>query len=154
MNFEQFLHDKSSTTALFKKLPRKYSLQLLQNKDDLDSYRRVSLISLDNKPIILGISHASYKSDSFINILKTANIAPIGEQLFLKTSGIIRDSMQISKVAVADIDDRLLREYFSSNGYEANLELYVRQSIFKKNDEQLSLTEYIFPILASFLEAT
>lgn len=154
MNFEQFLHDKSSTTALFKKLPSKYSLQLLQNQDDIDSYRRVSLISLDNKPIILGVSRARHESGSFINILKTANLAPIGEQLFLKTSGIIRDSMQISTVAVAEIDDHLLSEYFSSNGYAANLELYVRQSIFKKNDEQLSLTEYIFPILARFLEAT
>ena len=151
MDFERFLSDKSSTTALLKKLSNKYSLKLLQVEENKDCYRRVVLISLDNKPIIFGVSQADHASGTFRNILKTAKLVPIGEQLFLDNSGIVRDSMEISTVTVAEIDDNLVREYLSSNGYSANFKLYVRRSIFKKNAEELLLIEYIFPLLADFL---
>jgi chorismate-pyruvate lyase len=147
MQIEDFLADLGSATAILKRIPSEFTLQVLHQGFYYDNYYRVVSIGLDTELILLGVSRT--KSKFFQDILEQSNQQPIGIKLFEKPGMIKRVNMQVEKISYKDINEPLVLNHLKDIGYQD--ELYVRHSIFVSDEEEMELTEYIIPCLALFL---
>lgn len=153
MTVKEFLSDPGSATLSFKQLAPQanYGLEVLyQQLDDFGLMRMVK-ISIDDLPVLLGFSQANLSAPTFVDILNNSGVIPIGVKLFAKDSGIIRKTLQIDQIKLDKVSNNLIKEQLINQGYDEDLLIYVRTSIFAKDHEVMTLVEYALPGLQELL---
>lgn len=147
---EEFLKDYGSTTSSFKQMSDKYRLDVLSNGFIGEEFYRIVAIYVDDLGVMLGLSVTHQNHATFLDILQNAKHIPIGVQLFNPENQITRTNVSIFKINVSQITNLIITDYLALNGIIG--EIYVRQSDFIKNNETMSLIEYILPGLEVLLD--
>ncbi|HMT03191.1 MAG TPA: hypothetical protein PKD00_07805 [Burkholderiales bacterium] len=151
--FQEFLNDYGSTTYRFKKISKNYEIKVLFSGIENKIFQRIVSIFLNNAPVIVAISETDTNNSVFMKILKDAANNSIGEKLFNPDSGIKRVNMQIKAILPQQISNAIIYENIIKLGYGfQQKELYIRESQFIFNNEQMHLTEYVLPSLVNLLK--
>lgn len=144
------LQNPGSTTRFFGSLTDDYLLEVLYSGLDETFYQRITVIKLDNIPVMLNLSSTHVNNRSFMNILQNAQTSPIGNSLFADGSKISRGEITIAQIRLNEINNQVVSEYMQAmNIYE---DLYYRYSIFSHRQETMELTEYALPGLDMILD--
>lgn len=151
--FQEFLNDYGSTTYRFKKISKNYEIKVLFSGIENKVFQRIVSIFLNNAPVMVAISETNTNNTVFMKILQDAANNPIGEKLFKPDSGIKRVNMQIKAILPQQISNSIIYENIIKLGYGLQQkELYIRESQFIFNNEQMYLTEYVLPSLVNLLK--
>lgn len=106
------------------------------------NYTVVFALSLQNKPAAVSVLSATRRSPYFINLLKSSSIS---ETIFSNTSDVIHGSTTITKVSYNSIYNLAAREYLTSVGFNKASTFLVRTTYFYKNQETLTVIDYVIP---------
>ena len=139
----EVLENPGSTTKLFKALTDDYVLEVLDSGVYAGIFQRITLIKLDQIPVMLGLSATCTTNQLFMDILQNAATTPIGSKLFAPDSKILRGEMIIKKIAVKEIVNPIIFKYIRTMNIDDKL--YYRYSIFKSGQETMELNEYVLP---------
>lgn len=145
-SFNEFLYNQSSMTKQLNSLDDSLQVIILYSGMDGNNFKRISSLNLRNKPVIVGLSFAKSGNPYFVDLLKNADTTPIGKVLFAKDSGVARDpNMEVEQVYLSYISEKRVRTYIASLGYTDNDIIYKRTSIFRKDQQNMQVIEYILP---------
>ncbi len=84
------------TTAL-KALNSNFSVQVLSSGMDNFNYVRISVLKLNNVPVVAAISQTNSSNETFVSILANAHNNSIGNKLFSSNSAIKRQPGMLIK---------------------------------------------------------
>lgn len=144
--FNDFLYNQSSMTKQLLSLDNSLKVTLLFSGMDGSTFKRISSLSLKNKPVIIALSQARIGNPYFINLLQNANTTPIGKILFAGDSGVFRDpNMEVEQVYLDFISDHTVKTAIAGLGYTNRDIFYKRTSIFRKDKQSMQVVEYILP---------
>jgi chorismate-pyruvate lyase len=149
MQVLEFLGNPGSTTKLFKALTDDYVLEILGCGVYAGVFQRITLIKLDQIPVMLGLSVTQTTNPLFMDIIQNTATAPIGNRLFDADSTISRGEMIVRKIAINDIANQVVFKYVRDMNIDD--ELYYRYSVFRSGQEAMELNEYILPGLEVIL---
>ena len=140
---EEFISCYGSATANLKMLSSDYSLDLLALTTNLGILERLVKVTVNQKVIMYGLSTTNIVNKSFVELLTDCGNIPIGVKLFGKNSLFKRKSMIVKNITRSNIDNLNIISLIN----EDIKNIYYRESIFIKNDEQMLLKEYFLPDL-------
>ena len=149
--FEEILNSCGSMTRNLEKLGHELTVNLLFEGIISGKYHRVVTLNLDVIPVVLACSTTDRSNEFFYQLLKNADITPIGKFLFAKHSGVERqEGMQLQLLKIVEIFEQKLCEQLKKYNYSPEQKFWLRQSIFNYADEKLYLSEIILPELDYF----
>lgn len=146
--FDELLNSCGSMTKQLEALGGHLSVKLLHEGIEENCFRRYTILSLNEIPVIAACSSTTLTSNFFIDVLKNARTTPIGKFLFA-TPAVIRDEVLISLAPQADIIKPYLKEFVQTN-YSIESAFWQRKSYFHYKQQAMELIEIILPELESF----
>lgn len=152
--FEELLNSCGSMTQQLENLGKQLSVKLIHEGIEGEYFCRYSLLHLNNRAVVIACSQAHLSAEFFCQLLKNANVIPIGKFLFAAGSQVQRNNaMDIKLVSSAQISKLQLQQYLNQN-YRNNQEFWQRTSQFNYRNEQLNLIEIILPEFEEFFSST
>jgi chorismate-pyruvate lyase len=152
--FEELLNSCGSMTKQLEALGRHLSVTLLYEGVIENCFHRYITLNLNQIPVVLACSNALIEHDFFAKLLQNANTTPIGKFLFASGSTVARDSsMELDLIHSTIINDPRLQDYFQQHKYQLEQLFWQRKSIFRCQNQQLSLIEIILPELEEFFQS-
>ena len=145
----EVLLNPGSTTKFFKALTHDYILEVLDSGVYEQMFQRITVIKLDQIPVMLNLSSTSIHNNVFMDILQSSLTTPIGKRLFASGSKICRSEMTIKHTIVNNINNQIIAGYLRA--LKIDNELCYRCSIFKSEQETMQLSEYVLPGLEEIL---
>lgn len=142
-------------TQQLESLGQQLSVKLIHEGIEDEYFCRYSLLHLNQRAVVIACSKAHIPSaEFFCQLLKNANVTPIGKFLFATGSQVRRNKdMRIELVTTTHISEFQLQQYLNQN-YQANQVFWQRTSQFNYADEQLKLIEVILPEFEEFFNST
>lgn len=152
--FEELLNSCGSMTQQLENLGQQLSVKLIHEGIEGEHFCRYSLLHLNQRAVVIACSQANLSAEFFCQLLKNANVTPIGKFLFAAGSQVQRNNaMDIKLVSSAQISKLQLQQYLNQN-YRNNQEFWQRTSQFNYRNEQLNLIEIILPEFEEFFSST
>lgn len=149
---DQIVHNPHSMTQTLKALNSNFLVQVLASGMDNSNYVRISILKLNNVPVVAAVSQTNANNKTFVSILANAHNNSIGNKLFAANSAIGReDGMRIRNILVKNIPNSTIASYLLNLGYASNQTIISRQSRFYYNSETLDIVEYILPTIGQYL---
>ncbi len=147
--FEELLTSCGSMTAQLKQLHYKFSVEVIEQNIVENIFFRISLLKLNDIPVIIAYSSCKISDQNFYNILLNAENKAIGYYLFSQNSQISRDSLDITHLQSFKTHLPRVTQYLI-NRYPNQQHFWQRTSLFSHKLETLKLTEIILPEITLF----
>lgn len=152
--FEELLNSCGSMTQQLESLGKQLTVKLIHEGIEGEYFCRYSLLHLNQRAVVIACSKAHLTDGFFCQLLKNANITPIGKFLFATGSQVQRnDEMNIELVNSSQINESQLQQYLKQN-YRSSQEFWQRTSQFSYGNESLNLIEIILPEFEEFFNFT
>lgn len=148
--FEELLNSCGSMTQQLENLGQQLSVKLIHEGIEGEYFCRYSLLHLNQRAVVIACSQANLSAEFFCQLLRNANVTPIGKFLFARGSQVQRNNeMDIKLVSSAQISEPQLQQYLNQN-YRTNQEFWQRTSQFNYRDQRLNLIEILLPEFTDF----
>lgn len=148
--FEELLNSCGSMTQQLENLGQQLSVKLIHEGIEGEYFCRYSLLHLNQRAVVIACSQAHLSAEFFCQLLRNANVTPIGKFLFARGSQVQRNNeMDIKLVSSAQISEPQLQQYLNQN-YRTNQEFWQRTSQFNYRDQRLNLIEILLPEFTDF----
>lgn len=148
--FEELLNSCGSMTQQLENLGQQLSVKLIHEGIEGEYFCRYSLLHLNQRAVVIACSQAHLSAEFFCQLLRNANVTPIGKFLFARGSQVQRNNeMDIKLVSSAQISEPQLQQYLNQY-YRTNQEFWQRTSQFNYRDQRLNLIEILLPEFTDF----
>lgn len=115
---------------------------LFQGIDNKKNYTVVYAMLLKNKPTAISIISTPVTNKYFVNLIKTQDVSAT---LFAPDTKIIHSDTTIVNVGYDQIHNTATKAYLNSLGFNSNNNFLKRTTYFYKNNETLTLIDYLLP---------